>query len=152
MLHFQVVIEGFKSFKEKTTFEFLPGLNFVGKKTIIICFNYFPKNHVLFWLVPVGHDEAGKNNLLYGNNINCYLITLIFKWIFCIFFHLLNCHFNTLSAIQFALAAGHQFQQGTQTNLVKLLYSSSAGVRAKSAYVEIIIDNQDKSIRVKHAS
>ncbi len=52
-----------------------------------------------------------------------------------------------LSAIQFALT-GHQFQQLTQTNLVKLLYSSSAGVRVKSAYVEITIDNKDRSIRV----
>ena len=53
----------------------------------------------------------------------------------------------TLSAIQFVIT-GHQFQQLTQANLAKMLYSSSAGVRVKSAYVEIIVDNKDKSIRV----
>ncbi len=33
LLQFQVVIEGFKSFKEQTTFEFQPGLNVVGEDT-----------------------------------------------------------------------------------------------------------------------
>ena len=55
----------------------------------------------------------------------------------------------TLSAIQFVLA-GHQLQKASHMDLVKLLHSSANGVRVKTAYVEIVVDNKGKSLRVRY--
>ena len=63
----------------------------------------------------------------------------------------LSCYqcFLILSAIQFVISHHELQKAGPHMNLVKLLHSS-AGVRVKSAYVEIVVDNKGKSLRVRY--
>ena len=74
MLHFQVVIEGFKSFKEQTTFEFQPGLNVLGKEYLSIIFIQF------FYFVFINFLQLDMMKL---GRVICFMVIccLLYKWI-----------------------------------------------------------------------
>lgn len=97
---------------------------------------------MLFQTPAVGHNGAGKTNLFFGK---LFCLNATFRK-FCFFFtDLCNHTFICYVAIQFVLS--HEYQSLPERQRIDLLHASSA-MRATSAYVEIVFNNEDRHLPV----
>lgn len=128
--NFQIIIQGFKSYKDQTIVE------------------PFDKRHN----VVVGRNGSGKSNFFYGK-LKCLILFYLFMQYTYLIFHLLKhiyiniFFFFCTTAIQFVLS--DEFTHLRPEQRQGLLHEGT-GARVISAYVEIIFDNSDNRVPVSY--